>query len=415
VKEALRGFKGAQVSFPNVIHPTCYKSASAYIGMGNYFGPGSIIHTSASIGSFCVVNSSSVLEHDSVLEDFCNVNPAGVVCGGARISLGTVLGANASVRDHTSVAENSVIGMQGAVVQSIHNPGLISFGVPCKARPIVKVEKHVENIPDDAKHAAQSYLQEAEEIQDVRWCLKKRFSLERYHNYLAPSLAKGHVTNDGPLQAITCNKIQSFCKSTKNVYMTSNGTAALHALAAAWEIKLKRRLRWATQSFTFPSSIQGPMIDSIIVDMDENLGGPSIAILEKIVDQIDGIVVTNVFGQLTKVVEYESWCKSKGKLLLLDNAATPIGFVEDGRSIQDIGDGAFVSLHETKPIGRGEGGALFVSDALQRFVHQAINFGFNVLSLHRIAHRYASNWRMSDIAAAAICDHLDRVEEEAWI
>jgi dTDP-4-amino-4,6-dideoxygalactose transaminase len=92
--------------------------------------------------------------------------------------------------------------------------------------------------------------------------------------------------------------------------------------------------------------------------------GPSLSAINSISDQIDGIVVTNVFGYQSKVLEYEKWCKMNGKLLLQDNAATPIGFVSDGRCIHDVGDGSFLSLHETKPLGRGEGFCRFAFDAI---------------------------------------------------
>ena len=216
--------------------------------------------------------------------------------------------------------------------------------------------------------------------------------------------------------------------------MTTSGSAGLHVLASAWEMKKEKRLRWATQAFTFPSSIQGPLADSIVVDHDADLLGPCLQQLEAIVDQIDGIIVTNVFGQPADCEVYEKWCKTNDKLLLLDNAATALHFLKDsdddddnddttttttghnprGRSIHDIGDGAFISLHETKPLGRGEGGAIFVAPGLQLYAHRAMNFGFNIYSNERVAHRYASNWRMSDFAAAAICDHIDTVVQEKW-
>jgi dTDP-4-amino-4,6-dideoxygalactose transaminase len=77
--------------------------------------------------------------------------------------------------------------------------------------------------------------------------------------------------------------------------------------------------------------------------------------------------------------------------------------------------GSIISLHETKPIGRGEGGAVVVHDDLQQHVMCAINFGFSAATGVRLGHRGCSNWRMSDIAAAAICDHLDTVIDDNWV
>ena len=67
--------------------------------------------------------------------------------------------------------------------------------------------------------------------------------------------------------------------------------------------------------------------------LDPDLMGPSLSAIDGIADQIDGIVVTNVFGYQGRVLEYENWCRKNHKILLQDIAATPVGFVSDGRCI----------------------------------------------------------------------------------
>ena len=80
----------------------------------------------------------------------------------------------------------------------------------------------------------------------------------------------------------------------------------------------------------------------MIVDNDITLRGPSVSQLNALVEQIDGIVVTNPFGHVCELAVYEQWCKDNNKLLLLDNAATSVAFTSDGRCIHDVGDGAMV-------------------------------------------------------------------------
>ena len=46
---------------------------------------------------------------------------------------------------------------------------------------------------------------------------------------------------------------------------------------------------------------------------------------------------------------------------------------------------------------------------------QAINFGFDVPAGVRIGSRLASNYRISDIAAAAVLDHLDTMAAAQWV
>jgi dTDP-4-amino-4,6-dideoxygalactose transaminase len=251
---------------------------------------------------------------------------------------------------------------------------------------------------------------------DLRWCPRKPFNAERVTGYLKNSLDNNHVTNDGPLQAVLAEKLRSYVGCDNTVLLAANGTAALHSIASGYSLKFGRPLVWATQAFTFPSSIQGPFERAIIVDSaSTDCVGPCLSALESMKNSIDGVVVTNVFGLQEDVLTYERWCKANGKLLIFDNAATSIGTTQDGRCIHDIGDGSMISLHETKPLGRGEGGALFVPHDIAKFCHQAMNFGFNIPMGVRVGHRYCSNWRMSDIAAAAIADHLDTVVEQDWI
>lgn len=249
---------------------------------------------------------------------------------------------------------------------------------------------------------------------DLRWCVSKDFSLESFAEYIKPSIVKGHLTNDGPLQVVAGKKLTALVQSARSILLAANGTAALHALAAGFEIKFGKRLRWATQAFTFPSSIQGPFCSGLVLDIDDTVIGPSLEELGCVKDSIDGVVVTNIFGLQSSPIRYERWCKEHGKILIFDNAATPFGFVEDGRCIHDVGDGAIVSLHETKPVGRGEGGAVFVDPDMVQFVHQAMNFGFDTRAAVREPHRYASNWRMSDVAAAMLCNHWDNIIKENW-
>ena len=51
-------------------------------------------------------------------------------------------------------------------------------------------------------------------------------------------------------------------------------------------------------------------------------------LLEKI-NEYDGIVVTNCFGTCTNINLYENFCKKNNKLLIFDNAASPLTYYEN--------------------------------------------------------------------------------------
>lgn len=388
IHDIFKSYKTLSVIYPSLIHRTATMSPTAKIEEGCFIGPYATVSKNVHINRFCLISSATLIECDCVLESFVTLHTGAMLCGGARVlSLGAH-GASSFISE----------GFQAELCPDLRSGAVIDNDVRERCQT--------------SKQVVQPVLRKYD--QKIKWCCSKPYSSERVLRYLQPSLEKGHLTNDGPLQIGLSVKLKKLVGSKKEILLTCNGTAALHALVAGLSLKEDRVLRWVTQAFTFPSSIQGPLSKSIVCDIDPILGGPCMVFLNKNISCFDGIIVTNVFGFQVDVKNYEEWCNNNRKLLVFDNAATPLGFLEDCRSIHDIGNGAIISLHETKPIGRGEGGAVISSRDVSLFVHQAMNFGYNVAKQIRMPNRTSSNWRMSDIAAAAICDHLDTIFIDNW-
>ena len=388
------------LQFPTLCHKSAVVSPSASIGRGCFIGPFGLVHSNSSIGDFCLINSSALVEHDCTVGDFASLSPGAILLGGAKLGNSAFLGANATVREQRHVSQGTIVGMGAAVTVNAPVISQAGFWGGIPAKPILSLS------------ARQSSARNGDKI---KWCFKKAFSINRFHQYIRKSVEVGHLTNDGPLQEIVQQRLRSLIGTKRDVLMCANGTAALHALVSAHALKRGVKLRWVTQAFTFPSSIQGPLADSLVCDIDLKMKGPSLQYLNSHRGEFDGIIVTNVFGYQADILGYEEWCKRNGKLLVFDNAASPVGVVEDTRCIHDVGDGAIISLHETKPFGRGEGGAVIMPGELLHHVHRAMNFGYDIPKQVRAPNRLSSNWRMSDFAAAAICDHLDAVAEESWV
>jgi dTDP-4-amino-4,6-dideoxygalactose transaminase len=83
--------------------------------------------------------------------------------------------------------------------------------------------------------------------------------------------------------------------------------------------------------------MQAALAEVLVVDLDAEHNGPSIRELEDNKEHLNGIIVTNVFGLSADLSKYEAWFAENGKLMLLDNAATPLGTI-DGRCIHNFGD-----------------------------------------------------------------------------
>ena len=242
----------------------------------------------------------------------------------------------------------------------------------------------------------------------IKWVPNKNINKTRVATLLQSSITLGQFTNYGPNVQLLEKIIRFNFKvaETKAVICVTNGSAALHAAVSGINIynASDDNLCWATQSFTFPASTQNVLATAQIIDIDEE-GGLD---LEKVDStMVDGIIVTNVFGNVVDIDKYTSWCDKNNKLLLFDNAATPYTFYKGSNAI-NYGTGSIISFHHTKPLGFGEGGAVIIDQKYEYDIRRCINFGINNNSASPKWHPQGSNYKMSDIAAIYIIQHLDK-------
>ncbi len=245
----------------------------------------------------------------------------------------------------------------------------------------------------------------------IEWVPKKNINYKSVNEYLHKSIELNKFTNNGPCVIELEKKIRIVLEidDNKEVICVANGTVALWAVAAAIEFNKGHKLKWATQSFTFPPSAQGYLENAEIIDIDDE-GGID---LTKVPDYIDGIIVTNVFGNLVNINKYEEWAKKSNKYLIFDNAATAYSKYNNINSC-NFGNASTISLHHTKPIGFGEGGAIIIDKEFAFSLRRIINFGIDpTLSIPSELnkwHRYGSNYKMSDVAAAFILQYLENFD-----
>jgi len=178
---------------------------------------------------------------------------------------------------------------------------------------------------------------------------------------------------------------------------------ALHSLASSIQYYHKEKINWATQSFTFPPSAQGTLSNAKIVDIDKD-GGLN---LDELDETINGIIVTNIFGNIVDIEKYEKWANENNKFLIFDNAATPFTFYK-GKSCCNYGHGCTISFHHTKPLGFGEGGAIIVDKKYEKNIRCLNNFGINLTDDYWV--REGNNCKMSDISAVYIIQYLDNFD-----
>jgi dTDP-4-amino-4,6-dideoxygalactose transaminase len=242
----------------------------------------------------------------------------------------------------------------------------------------------------------------------VSWVARKGINHERVKELLNHSIEKNHFTNGSPLVEMLENRTREILKieDSRAIICVSNGTAAIWATVAAIELYHSRDMMVCTQSFTFPASAQGYLDNARIIDIDHD-GGIDLELIDP--TSCDGIIVTNVFGNIVDISKYESWCTIHDKFLIFDNAATSNTFYK-GRNSCNYGTAATLSFHHTKPIGFGEGGCVIIDKKFERSFRNIINFGIDNTSLLGKWHRKGGNYKMSDLQAAYIIQYLDNFD-----
>jgi dTDP-4-amino-4,6-dideoxygalactose transaminase len=237
----------------------------------------------------------------------------------------------------------------------------------------------------------------------LNWVSNKLIDYKLVESYLSKTIESRQFTNYGPNVRLLEERIRKlfYIDDEKAVIVVNNGSIAIHILATAIQYKDKKNIQWATQSFTFPPSAQANLQNAIIVDIDLE-GGIN---LDEIDESIDGIIITNIFGNVVDIDKYEKWAKEKNKYVIYDNAATCYTFYK-GKNCINYGTGCSISFHHTKPFGFGEGGAIIIDKKYENEVRCLINFGINLSDEYYV--KEGTNGKMSDIAAVYILQYWDK-------
>ena len=103
----------------------------------------------------------------------------------------------------------------------------------------------------------------------MNWVPHKAINTENVEKYLQKTVETGHFTNYGPNVQLLESEVKKRFEidDDKAVIVVSNGSIAIQLLANAIDIVEKMDMQWATQSFTFPPSVQGYLRNAKITTM----------------------------------------------------------------------------------------------------------------------------------------------------
>lgn len=191
----------------------------------------------------------------------------------------------------------------------------------------------------------------------------------------------------------------------RRVIAVCSGTAALHMACGmhAGEVD-KPNFQWVTSAFNFFSAGVGPLAKTMVLDCNAQGGFDLDALRALPLESYDGVIYTNVFAQYAQWDAVAEFCAKHGKRLVVDNATglldRPSAVVDPGSPIE------IISAHHTKPWGVGEGGFIICDAADEPVLRRLANFAAPLT--HHAAFA-ASNYKISDLSAAAIIDRLERM------
>ena len=235
----------------------------------------------------------------------------------------------------------------------------------------------------------------------------KIYDFSRISEILNLSISKNHHTNSGPvshlLEAIVAGVTQ--IERTQKIIAVNSGTSALHLACNLHSVvNQKPEMRWVTSAFTFKSSTASNLSGSIVIDCDQYGRFDLHRLKELPLSSYDGVIFTNVFGQMADWDDVDAFCKNNNKKLVIDNATGLLDRI--GTPIKGEAPIEIISAHHTKPWGVGECGLILCSADQEPLIRKLSNFGDDHIPQTRAA---ASNFKLSDLAAAAVIDRLERM------
>ena len=233
-----------------------------------------------------------------------------------------------------------------------------------------------------------------------QFILPKDIDYSIFKKYLSKASKNNQFTNYGHAVQTLEKRAREMLKinDDKAVIAVTNGSSAVSTIIYSLEKERGSSLRTLTQDFTFPSNAQLAASGAFVTDFDEDL---NIDLNYQWIDNVDIVVVTNIFGHLQNLDKIMAL--SKDKILVLDNAATPYSFYK-GTNSCNLGFASYISLHHTKPIGFGEGGLVIIDKDYEESARAIISFGW----IGGKFNERGSNFKMSEISAAAILQWWDR-------
>jgi sugar O-acyltransferase (sialic acid O-acetyltransferase NeuD family) len=123
--------KSIEITFPNLIHPTCHIGSHTKFGQGNQLFPGANLGAHSRIEDFVILNHLSSLDHESCMDSFASLAPGAVTGGRVKIGRRSALLINSAISNGISIGSDVVIAANSFVKEDVIDNSLVA-GSPAK-------------------------------------------------------------------------------------------------------------------------------------------------------------------------------------------------------------------------------------------------------------------------------------------
>jgi dTDP-4-amino-4,6-dideoxygalactose transaminase len=184
----------------------------------------------------------------------------------------------------------------------------------------------------------------------------------REYDYIATSVANGHISGDGPFTR-ECSRLLKDWLGTHAVLLTTSCTHALEMAALLLDIRPGDEV--IVPSFTFVSTVNAFVLRGarpVFVDIrPDTLNLDERLLAAKLTERTRAIVPVHYAGVGCEMDAILALAGRHGVAVVEDNAHGLAGRYK-GRWLGSLGALATLSFHETKNFSCGEGGALLLND-----------------------------------------------------
>lgn len=121
------------ISFPNIIHPTCYIDKSTLMGYGNILLPGCIIDKGCTIGNNIFFNPGTIIAHDCSIQDHAFFGAGVSISSFVRTGSCCFFGTGTNTVDNITIGDNIRTGAGALITKNIYEPGTY-IGIPVRKK-----------------------------------------------------------------------------------------------------------------------------------------------------------------------------------------------------------------------------------------------------------------------------------------